>query len=129
MRANYLIFFAAFFAFLVSLNFFARADTVSLSTSEDSFIVGIQQTHILNVTVANRELQDDTFSISIFPSSQPDVGVSFVNYSIFVKAGKSESFQIMFNPYINAVPRAQVFTITAYSFAEQASGSKDVTAI
>ena len=43
MRANYLIFFAAFFAFLVSLNFFARADTVSLSTSEDSFIASSEE--------------------------------------------------------------------------------------
>ena len=129
MRTNYFVFLLTFFAFLISLNFLARAEGASVSVSQKSFVVGITETYALNVTVTNKESQDDTFSISVFPASQGDLGISVEKYSLPVKAQKSESFQIFFTPFINAVPRAQIFTITAYSFTEKTSDSIDVTVI
>src|SRR5438445_2628503 len=127
MKTNFIIFFFTFFAFLASLNFLARANGVSLSVAENSFNVGIKQTHVLNVTITNKEIQDDTFSISIFPATQPDLGISVEKYSVPVKVHGSESFLIFFTPSINAFPRSQVFTISAYSFAQKTSDSIDVT--
>src|SRR5438445_1638917 len=105
MKTNFVVFFFVFFALLISYNFLARADGVSLSVVENSFNVGIKQTHALNVTVTNKEIQDDTFSISIFPATQPDLGISVEKYSVPVRVHGSESFLIFFTPSINAFPR------------------------
>jgi len=92
MRTNYFVFLLTFFAFLLSLNFLARAEGVTISVPQNSFVVGIKQTYALNVTVTNRELQDDTFSISVFPSYQNDIGISIDKDSLTLKPQQCDFF-------------------------------------